>query len=357
MDEKIVVGEKMERKNKKVKYILFVILGVFLVTILTFLGIILFKKISGNKTVITVEGIEYTKNDYMMYLRLAKTSLFDENTTRLPKATLNTIIDTDTNLSTESYLRQKIEEKLKIAGAIEKIARENDIYLTDEEIASLNKEKEEYIASLGGKFNFYKFLYENRTDEKAYDKIAKLEKLYQKVYDELYASGKKNDLTEKEIKNSKLEYEIEYKKARQIFLVTVDPNTKKDLATSVIEQKKLLAETIRKELNETSDFNEYIKKYSDDAIGKEPPYDMYFKAGQMIEEVEDTVNELEVNEISQVVKSKYGYHIIKRDELDEEFFNKYLESKRENKFLIDISDLIKECKIIIQDSFTTLRVD
>lgn len=347
----------MKNIKFKKRYILFSLLSILLILILVFAGIILFKKISGNKTVIQIDGIEYTQNDYMMYLRMAKTSLFDENTTRLPKATLNTVIDTDTNLNTESYLRQRIEENLKVAGTIEKIAKENDITLSEEDITSLEKEKEEYINSLGGKFAFYKFLYENRTDEKAYDKIAKVEKLYQKVYDSMYASGKKNDLTEKEIKTAKTEYETEYKKARQIFLLTVDPTTKKDLSNSVIEQKKLLAETIRKELNETSDFDEYIKKYSDDAVDKEPPYDMYFKSGQMIEEVEDTVNELEVNEISQVVKSQYGFHIIKRDALDDEFFEKYLESKRENKFLIDISEKIKECKIIIQDSFTTLRVD
>ena len=125
----------------------------------------------------------------------------------------------------------------------------------------------------------------------------------------------------------------------------------------MIEQKKLLAQTIRNELNENSDFDEYIKKYSDDAIDKEPPYDMYFKSGQMIEEIEDAVNELQVGQISPVIKSEYGFHIIKRDELDDGYFQKYLDSKRENKFLTEIYDTVKECKIIIQDSFTTLRVD
>ncbi len=352
-----IVGEKMEKARFKKIYILYIVLGVILITLLTLLGIFLCKKVQGERTVISIEGIDYNQNDYMMYLRVAKNKLFDENTTRLPKATLNTIIDSDTNLNTESYLRQKVEENLKIAGAIEKIAKDNDINLTQSEEDELEKEKQEFISKKGGKIKFYEFLYENRTNEKAYDKIARLEKLYTKVYNELYASGKKYDLTEKEIKAAKVTYESEYKKARQIFLLTVDPTTKKDLSASVIEQKKLLAETIRKELNESSDFDEYIKKYSDDAIDKDPPYDMYFKDGQMIKEVEETVNELEVGEISQVVKSSYGFHIIKRDALDDEFFNKYLESKRENKFLIDISNIVKECKIIIQDSFTTLKVD
>ena len=339
------------------KSILLTILIVILILILVLVTIGVVSIFMGRRTVISINGVNYSQNDYMMYLRLAKNNLFDEETTRLPKATLNTIVDSDTNLNTEQYLRQKTEENLKIAGAIEKIASENNIVLSSEDEQQLEKDKQEYIDKLGGKLKFCKFLYDNRTSEEAYDKIARLDKLYTKVYDELYASGKEKDLTEKEIREAESTYQIEYKKARQIFLLTVDPTTKDDLSDSVIEQKKLLAQTIRNELNENSDFDEYIKKYSDDAVDKEPPYDMYFKSGQMIEEIEDAVNELQVGQISPVIKSEYGFHIIKRDELDDGYFQKYLDSKRENKFLTEIYDTVKECKIIIQDSFTTLRVD
>ncbi len=347
----------MKNKKFKKKYIFFAILAVILIVVIVFASIWLFRVINGKRVVISVNGIEYTQNDYMMYLRLTKNKLFDEDTTRLPKATLNTLVDEEKNINTEQYLRSKTEENLKIAGSIEKIASDNDIKLSDEDIESLNKEKADYINKLGGKFKFAKFLYDNRTTEEAYDKISRLNKLYDKVYEELYAANKKKDLTEKEVEDARTMYNTEYMKARQIFLVTVDPTTKKDLSNSVIEQKKLLASAIKNELNENSDFNEYIKKYSDDAVDKEPPYDMYFKSGQMIKEIEDTVKELEIGEISDIVKSDYGYHIIKRDELDEGYFQEYLNSMRENKFLTDIYNTIKECKIIIQDSFTTLRVD
>ncbi len=338
------------------KFFLF-ILTILVLFIIIVCIILLTRKISGQKEVISVNGISYTKDDYMMYLRLAKTSLFGENTTRLPKATLNTIIDVENNINAETYLRNKTEENLKIAGSIKKIAKDNQISLDAQAYDELKEDKAKFIEKLGGKIAFYKFLWDNRTSEEAYDKIAEIDKLYKLVYDSLYAEGKSKDLTDKEKTTVKNNYELEYKKARQIFLLTVDTETKKELSPTITEQKKFLAESLRAELNENSDFDEYIKKYSDDATGKEPPYDMYFKSGQLLKVLEETVDDLKENEISNVIKSEYGFHIIRRDPLDNEYLEKMYEDQRENNFLTDISDDIKNSKIIIQDSFTTLKVD
>ncbi len=358
MSKKIKEDEvKNKRKIITPKRIVLLVLILIIIFVFVVIGIFITRKITGKREVISVNGISYTQDDYMMYLRLAKTLLFDENTTRLPKATLNTIIDVESNINTEAYLRSKTEENLKIAGAIEKIAAENNIELDENAYNELAKQKQDFIEKLGSDFAFKKYLYENRTTEEAYDKIARVNKLYDLVYDSLYAEGKKNDLSKKDKENAKMEYEMEYKKARQIFLVTVDTQTKKELASSIVEQKKLLANAIRAELNENSDFNEYIKKYSDDAINQEPPYDMYFKSGQLLKILEETIDELEVGQISDVIKSEYGYHIIKRDALDEGYLEKLYESKRENNFLTAIYDEIKDSKIIIQDSFTTIKVD
>ena len=359
---KKVKDNTLDNKNKfkKIftkKRIILSIIALFVIFLIVISTIFLVRKISGEKEIISVNGVSYTKDDYMMYLRLAKTSLFDENTTRLPKATLNTIVDVENNINAETYLRNKTEENLKIAGAIKKIAKENGIHLDSQAYAELKEDKDNFIEKLGGKLSFYKFLWDNRTSEKAYDNIAEIDKLYKLVYDSLYAEGKSKDLTDKEKYTVKNNYELEYKKARQIFLLTVDTETKKEISPTITEQKKFLAESLRAELNENSDFNEYIKKYSDDATGKEPPYDMYFKSGQLLKILEETVDDLKENEISGVVKSEYGFHIIRRDPLDNEYLEKMYEDKREDNFLTDISDEIKNSKIIIQDSFTTLRVD
>ncbi len=354
------IFEKIKVNLKKIftkKTIILSILLLLIITIVTFSTIILVRKISGKTEVISVNGVAYTKDDYMMYLRLAKTSLFDENTTRLPKATLNTVLDIEANINTEQYLRNKTEENLKIAGAIKKIAKDNLIHLDTQAYKELEDEKKAFIEKLGGKLAFYKFLWDNRTSEEAYDKIAEIDKLYKLVYNSLYAEGKSRDLTDKDKEDIKKNYETEYTKIRQIMLVTVDTETKKEISPTLTEQKRLLANSIRNELNENSDFDEYIKKYSDDATNDEPPYYIYFKSGQLLKILEDTASQLEVNQISGVVKSEYGFHIIRRDPLDDGYLDKMYESKRENNFLTAISDVIKESKIIIQDSFTTLRVD
>ena len=189
MSKKIKENEKEiennERRTKKLftkKRIILCIVLLITIFLIVLATLFLINRISGKSEVISVNGISYTKDDYMMYLRLSKTSLFDENTTRLPKATLNTIVDVENNINAETYLRNKTEENLKIAGAIEKIAADNGITLDDKDYAELEAEKLAYIEKLGGKFEFYKFLYDNRTSEEAYDKIARVDKVYKLVY-------------------------------------------------------------------------------------------------------------------------------------------------------------------------------
>ncbi len=151
---KKIKEDQVNNKKKLItfKRIILLVLIIVIIFILVFIGIFITRKVTGKREVISVNGISYTQDDYMMYLRLAKTLLFDENTTRLPKATLNTIIDVESNINTETYLRSKTEENLKIAGAIEKIAAENNIELDENAYNELANQKQEFIEKLGSNF-------------------------------------------------------------------------------------------------------------------------------------------------------------------------------------------------------------
>lgn len=349
------IKEKVEMK--KTNFIILLLIIVISLTLLSFLGIVIFKRIYSKTVVMTYDDIKFTRNDYMMYLRLAKTSLFDEKTNKLPKATLNTIIDKENNVNVDTYLRNKVEQSLKIAGAVQAIAKRENIVIDEEKEQKLKDDKEKYINSLGGKDKFIKFLKENNTTEEAYDNMAYTDMLYNTIYSNLYSEGKIYDLTEKEKENAKQEYEKNYYKARQILFIFVDPSTKEKLSDPAVEQKKLLADTVREKINNDSNFDEFIKKYSDDAVDTDPPYDMYFKSGEVLQEIEDTTKSLDIGEVSDVIKSNYAFHIIKRDALDDSYLNKIYEQKREEKFMKVVNDQINQSVIIIEDSFTNMKIN
>ncbi len=72
------------------------------------------------------------------------------------------------------------------------------------------------------------------------------------------------------------------------------------------------ANKVLDELNNGADFAELAKKYSTDTGTKDNGGDLgWFGRGRMVKEFEDAAFSLKVGEISEPVKTQYGYHIIK----------------------------------------------
>ncbi|MFH1867723.1 MAG: peptidylprolyl isomerase [Candidatus Omnitrophota bacterium] len=75
------------------------------------------------------------------------------------------------------------------------------------------------------------------------------------------------------------------------------------------------------------DFEEVAKKFSND-LTKDRGGDLgYFKKGQMIPEFEKVVFSLEVGDVSDVVKTRFGYHIIKLTDYKKATYREYEEIK------------------------------
>ena len=73
-----------------------------------------------------------------------------------------------------------------------------------------------------------------------------------------------------------------------------------------------LAEKILKELKSGRDFAELARKHSDGPSGPKGGELGRFERGQMVPEFDQAVFDLETGAISEVVETKFGYHIIKR---------------------------------------------
>lgn len=99
---------------------------------------------------------------------------------------------------------------------------------------------------------------------------------------------------------------------RHILLLTIDPATHESLSTNAIEAKHKQIEDILKKIRNGADFATMAEKYSEDPGSKKnggelPP----FSRGQMQPEFETTAFSLTNGQVSDVIRTSYGYHIIK----------------------------------------------
>ncbi|OAG27443.1 peptidylprolyl isomerase [Thermodesulfatator autotrophicus] len=125
----------------------------------------------------------------------------------------------------------------------------------------------------------------------------------------------KQQVTEEELKkyyekNKAKFQEPEKVRARHI-LIEVSQNASKEEVQKALEKAK----KIRERLLKGEDFAKLAKKYSDDPGTKDKGGDLgFFTRGQMIKEFEEAAFSLKPGEISEPVRSPFGFHIIKVEE-------------------------------------------
>lgn len=127
-------------------------------------------------------------------------------------------------------------------------------------------------------------------------------------------------------------------------------------ASHILVATKEEADEIKKELDEGADFATLAKEKSTDSSAENGGDLGFFGEGDMVEEFEKTAFSLDINEISEPVKSDYGYHIIMKTDY-KEATNPTLEDKKEEirELLVDqqvselsstwLSDLRSNAKI------------
>lgn len=328
-----------------------IIFGIFLIIILIIIFTLLFLKLSLNFTVLTINDDKYSKADMNMSLYNLKYNYFGKDASEIPDATLEEQLSS-VNMTVSEYLKSEAVNELKYRSVIKKIANDNNITLTEEEKKEINSNIKSVINSFGSHGKFKKFLSKNKITEKAYKSYLESDKLYDKVFEELYASGKKNYLTDEEIKKETSNYYKEYYKANQIVLGVVDTNTLESLTDTVINQKKTLIETILKEAKSGVDFEELVKKYSEEASSDN---NLYFTKDDVLEEVYNAVDSLKEDEISDIIKTKYAYSIIKRLKLDDKKLDEYLEKKAKIKFNNDITTKAEDYKVFYENAYKKIK--
>lgn len=116
----------------------------------------------------------------------------------------------------------------------------------------------------------------------------------------------------------------EQRKARHILI-----KTSQDDSTETLEEKRKRAEQILELAKSGEDFGALAKQYSEGPSGPKGGDLGTFSRGQMIKPFEDAVFAMKEGEISNIVKTPFGFHIIKLEKIEPAHTRTFAEVKGE----------------------------
>jgi len=103
--------------------------------------------------------------------------------------------------------------------------------------------------------------------------------------------------------------------ARHILVMHVRSKSKPEHLTRTREQAKARAEECLRKIRGGATFEEMVKEYSDEPGAGERNGDLgVFDRTQMVKGFSDAAFSLKIGEVSEVVETPFGFHIIKRTE-------------------------------------------
>ena len=284
---------------------------------------------SGEDTVMTVNGTAVGFDEYMAGLNQAVSELED-----LYQSYSGTSVDWDGKFMFDDSITN-IEWCLKRAAqqaaryrVVEAKANELGLTLTEDQQSAIDEQlesiKEQYVTSDDDSDTQLKaFFATYGYTEDSYKERCRLNYLYTNLFTELYGDqGSK--LSDEKVQA--YAEENDYITSAHILFLTTETVTAEDGTTSSQAisdeqkaEKKAKAEELCAELNAITDdterwtrFKELMTEYSEDPGLEQFPEGYCFTTGSMVDEYDDTSRALEEYQVSDVVESQFGYHIIMR---------------------------------------------
>lgn len=232
--------------------------------------------------------------------------------------------DEDPDETFAGYVVRSAEDYLELMTAIDILAEENGAGLTEENQAAVQETvAQTFAASLGEdptEEAIEGYLKERYMTRPILERLVSMDYLYSNTFNVLYGENG-SDVSEEDA----LKYMTEngYLSANHILFMIIDPGTGEALSDEAAAEKLAQAQAVADELRAIEDQDELLARFAelkselDEDTGKIAYPDGYtFTSGVMVSEFEDATKALGDYEVSEPVKSSYGYHVILRLPLD-----------------------------------------
>ena len=222
----------------------------------------------------------------------------------------------------EQTLAQYASEKLMTYYATEKLAKEYGIELAALDRKAVLDSMNEQIASMGGKSAYKQFLSAMKLSNNQYKQLLYNAYLNTMMREYLYNAETGIDIPTRE--ECKALFAENYCAATHILISTQNYTDQKDFDAAKVKAEEILARAKTGE-----DFVALANEFNEDP-GQDNAIGYVFPEGQMIAAFEDAAFALEPGQISDLVQTKYGYHIIRRNEITDDLYSLYHDSFYEN---------------------------
>lgn len=250
------------------------------------------EQINGTDVVMTVDDTEITVDEYRYFLAMTamNTAYTDSNFTGDAASYDWGKISKD--------VTEKAKKDLVSRALIANIAKKNGVESNADEWAQVETAMQDFENQNGANLFEATLRTMGVTTKEGYKKVYEIESLYNKVQED-FAANKSKYIEDETVL---MDYKSDELITAQHILIMNDSEKHaepKNVIESVLERAK-----------NGEDFNALMTEFNEDPGQTAAGYT--FGKGKMVPEFESAAFALDYNEISDVVESSYGYHIIKR---------------------------------------------
>lgn len=275
----------------------------------------------GTTPVMTVDGVDVSAEEYLYWLGYATEYVgyyqFGD------PAAIDWEMDTGSGTVTE-YLVNNARDLAAFNQVIRNQCAERNITLTAEQEAQLDEQMANAVESSGGQDAFELALKEvNRTEEGLRSMYSASNFLYPALQEQMFPARDAAALTAEELAQWASDKGL--MQVKHILFKTVD-DSGSPLSDEEIAAARQKAEDTLAQLQASDDMenlfdqlmNELSEdgRYADGTLGAPDGY--LFGEGEMVQEFEDAAKALGEHELSGIVETSYGYHILLRLPVDTE---------------------------------------
>ena len=277
--------------------------------------------VAGEEVLVKLGTAEITANDYLYWLQRSISDYlepFGGQMTTLPWDT-----EMSDNLTFGQYMLDNALDAAALHCMLRELARQENLSPDPEVATQVDKQYADMVVQAGSdESRVIHTLWTQMLSRELLTTLNENTELFDQLAELYYGENSGHYPTDAEV-NAYLD-EVGRYKAKHILLATIDLDTREPLDEATVAQKKAQAEDFLAQLRAAEDpialFDDLMNEHSEDSGLATNPDGYTTAKGEMVAPFEEAALALKAGEISEVVESDFGYHIILRLPLDPDDF-------------------------------------